>query len=109
MDKIEALKEAGATREAAYAVLVDKLQAKTMVVDKFGDEHFADDNATQLRASELISRLHGDLRDGATTNINISAPQITITKDEFAALLEEDRKFKKLGQTGEIIDVPKYR
>ena len=72
-----ALVKAGATREKYIQKVVDKLEAKNVIVDKFGDEHIVDDNTTQLKAAEILSKLHGDskevLVDNRTYNTVIQA------------------------------------
>lgn len=104
------LNTAGATKKAAYAKIVEKLKATNITVDKFGDEHVSDDNSTQLRASELILRLHGDIKpDGAVINNVVTT--IMVTSDEMRGYIEEARKLRTYNnkeQTGEIIDVAKY-
>lgn len=102
-----ALNTAGATKKIAYTKVVEKLDAKSITVDKYGEEHISDDNPTQLRAAELILRLHNDIKpDGSVTVVNNT---VTISSDEFKRILEDDRKVRQVGQTGEIIDVEKYR
>lgn len=106
-----ALNTAGATKKVAYAKIVEKLDAKSITVDKYGEEHISDDNTTQLRASELILRLHNDIKpDGAVTNILVTGP--ICTSAEMIQYVEENRRLrtpKPRQQTGEIIDVERYK
>lgn len=103
------LNTAGATKQAAYAKVVEKLDAKSITVDKYGEEHISDDNTTQLRASELILRLHNDIKpDGSITNV---VTTINVSSDEMKGYIEEARRLRQVDQreqTGEIIDVTKY-
>lgn len=106
-----ALQKAGATREVAYAVMVKGLTAKKMTVDKFGEEHWEEDTTNQLKASEMVSRLNGDLRNettsvGTVVNISVDATavqglmaMVSDVSAQLASLRESGR------QTGEIIDV----
>lgn len=104
------LNNAGATKTAAYAKIVEKLDAKSTIIDKYGDEHISDDNATQLRASELILRLHNDIKpDGATSNVTNNV--LMVSSEEMRGYIEEARRLRVVDskqQTGEIIDVIKY-
>lgn len=108
------LNKVGATKEAAYSKVVGMLSATNMTVDKFGDEHISPDNTAQLKASELILRLHGELKTDLTVDnrsINIStngvtplviAEMIDMIKSVNVQLLG----LKESGsQTGEIIDI----
>jgi hypothetical protein len=108
------MEKAGATREAAYKVLVEGLSAETMTLDKFGGEHVAPDNPSRLRASEMILKMRGDIRpetvvDNRTVNISGVSGEVTsqllhMVKDvamQLAALRTSGQ------QTGEIIDVEK--
>lgn len=106
-----ALNTAGATKKVAYEKVVSKLDAKSLTVDKFGDEHISDDNTTQLRAAELILRLHNDIKpDGSVTNTVVHTT-INVTGAEMQGYIEEARRLRVLDskqQTGEIIDIVKY-
>lgn len=107
-----ALKTTGATREVAYRAMVAGLEAKSMTVDKFGEEHFCEDHSARLKAAELISRLNGDLK----TDVVVDNRQVTVTgvgAEAMAELVEMVRgvslqleALREGGQqTGEIIDV----
>ena len=106
-----ALIKAGATREISYKTMVAALEAESMTVDKFGDEHMTPDHSTRIRAAELISRLNGDLKDAPTVdnrtvNINVGNEAMDgllhFVKD-MAYQLKSLRTDGK--QTGEIIDL----
>lgn len=105
-----ALSRAGATREVAYKAIVEGLNSETMVLDKFGNEHYTPDTTSRLRAAEMISKLNGDLKnDGATTQVSIN---IGATPDEIKALIDMADDVKRQvaslrtsgRQTGDIID-----
>jgi hypothetical protein len=106
-----ALVKAGATREVAYNTMVAGLSARSMTVDKFGEEHWADDHTSRLRAAEMISKLNGDLKDVAsfdnrsiTINIGneVMVDLLHMVKDVASQLVA----LRTSGQqTGEIIDV----
>jgi hypothetical protein len=110
--KESALVRAGATREVAYKTMVAGLEAESMTVDKFGDEHMTPDHSSRLKAAELISRLNGDLKDSPT----VDARQITIngiSGEAVETLLhmvsDVSKQLSALRtsgqQTGEIIDI----
>ena len=109
--KEKALVEAGATREIAYKTMVSALEAESMTVDKFGDEHMTPDHSTRIRAAELISKLNGDLKDAPTVdnrvvNITITPSDLETFTSIVAGVKEEIRGLRDSGrQTGEIIDV----
>jgi nicotinate-nucleotide pyrophosphorylase len=103
--------EAGLTREKSYRKIVDMMEAKTMVLDKFGGEHFSEDNPTQLRAAEMHLKMTGDIKpenftENKVVNVNISSgafdKMVEWVKDMRAQMVA----LKSSGQqTGEIIDV----
>lgn len=110
--KEKALEKAGATRAIAYKTMVSALEAETMTLDKYGEEHTAPDHSSRLKAAELISRLNGDLKaetviDNRVVNIQ-GVPQEVLTgllnmvkdvSEQLVALRTSGQ------QTGEIIDV----
>lgn len=109
--KIKAMETAGASREECYKTMVRGLTAKTMIIDKFGEEHEAEDTTNQLRAAELITKAYGDWKD----NIGTSGTQVIINvgADAIAELVrmasDVRNQLNNLGssgqQTGEIIDI----
>lgn len=109
--KEKALQGAGATREVAYKAMVDGLSAMTMTLDKFGDEHFAEDHTARLKSAELISKLNGDLKESAVTDnrsvtINIGAEGLSALVEVVKDMNMQLAMLKSSGQqTGEIIDV----
>ena len=106
-----ALRAAGATREASYKTMVEGLQAESMTVDKFGDEHMTPDHSSRLKAAELISKLNGDLKDSPTVdnrvvNISIGSEGLEALVEMVRDVGEQLRVLRESGQqTGEIIDV----
>lgn len=107
-----ALEKSGATRELAYNKIVAMTKAQNMTLDKFGGEHFSEDNATQLRASEMILRLNGDLKETLVDNrvynnvVNITAAELAKFSEIIRGVHDEIRNLRNSGrQTGEIIDV----
>lgn len=104
-----ALKKAGATREAAYKVMVEALGAETLVVDKFGDEHRAEDHGARLKAAEMISKLNGDMKEVVVDNRTYNT-LIQATPEEIKVFMEmvEDvrgqlERLESSGhQTGEV-------
>ena len=106
-----ALEKAGATRERAYMTMVAGLEAESMTVDKFGDEHMTPDHGSRLKAAELISRLNGDLKeqpsiDARSVTINVGAESVTELLNMVADVAQQLRNLKTSGQqTGEILDV----
>lgn len=110
--KEQRMEKAGATREAAYKVLVDGLTAETMTLDKFGGEHLAPDNPSRLRASEMILKMRGDIRpdtmvDNRTVNINgINNEAVESLLHMVKDVAEQLVSLRTSGrQTGEIIDI----
>lgn len=108
------LNKVGATKEAAYSKVVDMLGATSMTVDKFGDEHISPDNTAQLKASELILRLHGELKnDVVVDNRSVTVSMSGVTPDMVRGMIDMIKSvdFKLISlkdsgsQTGEIIDV----
>lgn len=100
------LNTAGATRERGAKVIAEAMDATKMTVDKFGDEHIEPDHTTRLRAEELRAKYVGDIKPEGPTTYNTT---IAITEEQFKKLLEDDRRKRPTGQTGEIIDVQNYR
>jgi hypothetical protein len=107
-----ALEKSGASRELAYNKIVAMTKAQVMTLDKFGGEHFAEDNNAQLRASEMILKLNGDLKDTLVDNrvynntVNVSAAELAVFTDIVKAMNEEIKGLRNSGrQTGEIIDI----
>ena len=104
------LQKAGATREVAYKAMVEALGAESMSLDKFGDEHMSPDHGARLRAAEMISKLHGDMKevvvDNRTYNTMIQAsPEemgvfIEMVKDVQGQL---ERLTRSGHQTGEVV------
>ena len=106
------MEKAGLTREMAYKKVVDMCSAQVMTLDKFGGEHLAEDNPTQLRAAEMILKMRGDIKPETVvdnrvvniTGIDTASVQglLHMVKDvaqQLSALRESGR------QTGEIIDI----
>lgn len=108
-----ALETAGATREASYKAMVAALEARSMTVDKFGDEHFTEDHSSRLKAAELISRLNGDLKTSEVVVDNRSVVVTGVTTEVLGELLHmvkdvavQLRSLAASGrQTGEVISV----
>lgn len=107
-----ALKTAGATRELAYNKIVEMTKAQNMTLDKFGGEHFSEDNTTQLRASEMILKLNGDLKENVVDNrvynntVNVSAAELKSFTEIVSAMRDEIKNLRVSGrQTGEVIDL----
>lgn len=110
--KDTALAKAGATRKVAYETMVAGLRAKTMTLDKFGQEHFSDDHTSRLRAAELISKLNGDLKTETTVDnrvVNISGVSEDVVRGLIQVVDDVGKQLTALRtsgkQTGEIIDV----
>lgn len=112
--KLTAMAKSGATREAAYNALVRGLTSKKMTIDKFGDEHFEDDTASQIRSAEIISRMNGDMKaDIAIDNRRVNINMVGINKEMVEGLMamaldvkEQLAQLRVSGQqTGEIIDI----
>lgn len=109
--KVVALTKAGATRERAYETMVKALDANIISVDKYGDEHSYPDTSNQLKAAEMIAKLHGDMKEGIVIDNRVTT--VSIGKDEFSILLSVARDVQaQIGalresgqQTGEIIDL----
>src|ERR1700741_633590 len=102
----------GLTREKAYKKLVDMHDAKVMTLDKFGGEHFAPDNPTQLRAAEMLLKMTGDIKpetliDNRQVNLSgISTELVTGLLHMVKDVAEQLKLLRTNGQqTGEIIDV----
>ena len=110
--KEQKLEAAGLTRESAYIKIAKLQSAQVMTLDKFGGEHFADDNPTQLRATEMQLKMIGDIRpetviDNRVVNISgISNDVVTGLLHMVKDVADQLRALKVDGrQTGEIIDV----
>jgi len=106
------MRDAGLTRESAYKKVLEMQSAQVMTLDKFGGEHFAPDNATQLRATEMVLKMTGDIKpdDGGnshTTGVSgINEEAISGLLNMFKSALDRMEAMKSNGrQTGEIIDV----
>lgn len=104
--------EAGATRKAAYEAMVSALNAKTIALDKFGGEHESPDHATRIRAAEMISKLHGDLKENVVDNrvvnvaLNVTAGELATFCDMVKDVQEQLANLSTNGkQTGEVIDI----
>ena len=70
-------------------------------------ETFEPNYQVQEKAQEKIIRIKGWSKEVEGTSLVVN--NISITSEEFKRLLEEDRKVKRSGQTGEIIDVASYK
>ena len=109
-NKSVTFQRAGATRQAYIKKVVEMLHAKNTLLDKFGTEHEVDDNVTQLKAAEMISKLIGDNKEDAApktynTVINISPTELATLKDMVAGVQLELSALASNGrQTGEVID-----
>jgi len=109
--KEQKMASVGLTREKAYSKLVEMHSAQTMTLDKFGGEHFAPDNSTQLRAAEMLLKMTGDIKPENYTENKIV--NISISNDKFDTMVKwvkdmtaQLASLKVSGQqTGEIIDV----
>ena len=104
--------DAGLTREKSYRKIVDMMDAKVMTLDKFGGEHLAEDNSTQLRAAEMHLKMTGDIRpetlvDNRTVNISgVSAELANGLLHMLKDVASQLTALRSSGQqTGEIIDV----
>jgi len=113
-DKQLAMERAGATREESYKAMVRGLTSTTTIIDKFGEEHIFPDTTNQLRAAELITKAHGDWKEGATinnNNVRIEMGEVRTTLLEGVMEMGRDlaQQIKQLNgsgrQTGEIIDI----
>ena len=109
--KEKELVRAGATREVAYKKMVEALDAESMTVDKFGDEHMTPDHGVRLRAAELISKLNGDLKEVVVDNrtyntlIQASTEEIKAFSDMVEDVQRQLANLRVNGkQTGDIID-----
>lgn len=109
--KLLALERAGATREAAYRTMVEALNAEVMTIDKFGDEHTAPDHGARIRAAEMISKLHGDMKEVVVDNrtyntvIQASAEEVGMFMKMLGGVKEQLEKLRVSGrQTGEVVD-----
>lgn len=106
------MEKAGLTREAAYKKTVEMMSAQVMTLDKFGGEHFAPDNPTQLRATEMVLKMRGDIRPDVQVDnriVNISGITIDVVNGLTEMVRDVSDQLKALRtsgqQTGEIIDV----
>ena len=107
------MEKAGLTRETAYKKIVEMQSAQVMTLDKFGGEHFAPDNTTQLRATEMVLKMRGDIKPDNMVDARVYNTQVSITPSELEAftgivtsMRDEIRNLKGSGrQTGEVIDV----
>ncbi len=103
--------EAGLTREKSYRKIVDMMEAKTMVLDKFGGEHYSEDNPTQLRAAEMHLKMTGDIKpenftENKIVNISISNDKFNTMVNWVKDMTAQLASLKVSGQqTGEIIDI----
>lgn len=108
-----AMQKSGITRKLTYDTLyrhLTKKQKVTIIDGQTGNSITVeeDDVKSQELALDKVLRITGDIKpDGTVTVYNNKS--INITTEEFKKILEADRKIRPPGQTGEIIDVPKYR
>lgn len=108
-----ALAKVGATREIAYRAAVEALSARSMTVDKFGEEHFIEDHGNRLKAAEFIAKMNGDLKENAVNIdnrvVNVSGITSAVLEEFIKVAKSIDEKLASLRtsgqQTGEIIDV----
>jgi len=113
--KESALIKAGATREVAYKAMVEGLNAESMTVDKYGDEHMTPDHQARLKAAEMISRLHGDLKaeGGSNTTYNTVIQSSSEEMKVFSEMIKDvkeqlDGLVMSGRQTGDVLDA-EYR
>ena len=61
----------------------------------------------QEKAQEKVVRIKGWAKEESGSSVVVK--NINISAEEFRRLLDEDRKVKRGGQTGEIVDVQGYK
>lgn len=107
----EQMESAGITDKKPFEVLARLLTARKMTVDKFGDEHYEEDNAAQGKAVELALRLKrlldnkvGDLEPVA--HVHKMAPEDITRLEAIAQELKglERRLVADKVQQGVVID-----
>ena len=106
------LKAAGIEDKKPFQVLARLLDAKKMTVDKFGEEHFEDDNTAQSKALELVLRLK-KLLDNKVEDIKVQAVFIQPTTADISRLESITLELKQLQERlntnsehkGKIIEV----
>lgn len=110
--KDQRMERAGATRELAYKTFVEGTSAMTMTLDKFGEEHYAPDHSTRIRAGEMIAKMRGDIKPETVVDnrvVNINGVSDDILKGLIGIVADVSQQLRDLKgsgkQTGEIIDV----
>lgn len=83
-----AMVKAGATREAYILRVVAALTCKKMTIDKFGEEHFEEDTTNQLRASEIIAKMNGDIKPDILVDNRKATITVNGAPDEIKKLIE---------------------
>lgn len=106
------MEDAGLTRESAYNKVLEMMNAQIMTLDKFGEEHYSPDNSTQLRATEMVLKMRGEIRpdtviDNRVVNISgVTSESVTGLLNMVRSAADRIYSMKTNGrQTGEIIDV----
>lgn len=108
----EGFKSAGIKEGDEFKSLAKLLTARKMTVDKFGEEHFEDDNTAIGRGVELVLRLR-KLLDNKVEDIKSSTITHKMAPEDISRLESIAKELKGLEkrlvtdkvQQGEIIDV----
>lgn len=107
----EGFKSAGIKEGDEFKSLAKLLTARKMTVDKFGEEHFEDDNTAIGRGVELVLRLR-KLLDNKVEDIKSSTVTYKMAPEDISRLESIAKELKGLEkrlvtdkiQQGEIID-----
>lgn len=105
-------KEAGIEDGEEFKALKKLLTSKKLTVDKFGEEHWEDDNTSIARGVELVLRLRNLLNNkveevkSASVEIKMKAEDIDRLENISRELLGLEKRLRddKM-QQGEVIDI----
>lgn len=90
-----AFSDAGISESKPFEVLARLLDAKKMTVDKYGEEHYEEDNTAQGKAVELALRLKR-LLDNKLADFGPVAVQHHLAPDDIARLEGIAKELKTL-------------
>ncbi len=87
--------EAGIDDKKPFTTLARLLTARKMTVDKFGEEHYEEDNAAQGKAVELVLRLKR-LLDNKVSDVQAVSVTHNMSKEDIDRLEAISKELKGL-------------
>lgn len=89
------MEKSGITDSKPFVTLARLLTARKMTLDKFGEEHYEEDNAAQGKAVELALRLKG-LLDNKVSDVQAVSVTHSMSKEDIERLESIAKELKGL-------------